>query len=80
MSGLLAYIPFVTPLPVWNYWAWLLVPLCAAVAIVYKTIKCRYVHEIPRQAAAITVWIIVSMIAVAAGIWAVYQVMVVWAA
>jgi len=80
MSGLLAYIPLVTPLPLWDYWAWLLLPLCAAVSIVYKTIKCRFVREIPLQAAAITGWIVLSMIAVAAGIWLLYQIMVVWTA
>jgi len=80
MSHLLAYTPLVTPLPLWNYWAWLLLPLCAAVSIVYKTIKCRFVREIPLQAATITLWIILSMIAVAAGIWLLYQIMVVWTA
>lgn len=80
MSGLLAYIPLVTPLPLWDYWAWLLLPLCAAVSVVYKAIKCRYVREIPRQAAAITLWIILSMVAVAAGIWGLYQILVVWSA
>jgi len=80
MNHLLAYIPLVTPLPLWDYWAWLLLPLCAAVSIVYKTIKCRFVREIPLQAAAITGWIVLSMIAVAAGIWLLYQIMVVWTA
>ena len=80
MSTMLAYIPFVTPLPVWDYWAWLLLPLCIAVAVVYKTIKCRYVRQIPKEAAAITLWIILSMASVAAGIWGLYQVLVVWSA
>ncbi|MGN6626864.1 MAG: hypothetical protein ACTHLN_09615 [Tepidisphaeraceae bacterium] len=74
MTGVLAYIPFLTPLPVWNYWVWLMVPLCAGVSVVYKTIKCRYVHQIPAQATILTLWILASMVAVAVGIFAVYRV------
>ena len=74
MSGVLAYIPFVTPLPVWNYWVWLLIPLCLAVSVVYKSIKCWRINEIPREALVLTLWIIVSMIGVALGVLAVYRV------
>jgi len=45
---------------------WLL-PLCAAVSVVYKSIKCRSADEIPRQAVGIFFWILIGM-AVAAGI------------
>jgi hypothetical protein len=78
MSGLLAYIPMVTPLPVWDYWAWLLIPLCAAVSVVYKTIKCRYVRQIPRESLAITIWILLSMAGVALAIQIVYFLVVDW--
>ena len=55
--------PFLQPLPVWNdwQWPWLLVPLCVGVAVVYKSIKCRYVRQIPREAAVLTVWILLGM-------------------
>ena len=55
--------PFLQPLPVWNdwQWPWLLVPLCAGVAVVYKSIKCRYVRQIPREAAVLSVWILLGM-------------------
>ncbi|MGC4034073.1 MAG: hypothetical protein QM754_20520 [Tepidisphaeraceae bacterium] len=78
MSGLLAYTPLLTPLPLWDYWAWLIIPLCAAVATVYKTIKCRYVTQIPREAAVLTLWIVLAMIGVAAGIWLLFSLMVTW--
>lgn len=78
MSALLAYIPFVTPLPVWDYWAWLLIPLCAAVSVVYKTIKCRYVRQIPKESLAITLWILLSMVGVAVAIQVVYFLVVDW--
>jgi hypothetical protein len=76
--SLLAFAPFLQPLPLWNYWAWLLIPLCIAVSVVYKTIKCRHVRQIPREAAAITMWIILAMIGVAAGVLLVYKLFVQW--
>ena len=32
---LLTYVPFMQPLPVWDVWYLLALPLCAAVSIVY---------------------------------------------
>jgi hypothetical protein len=63
------YRPFLDPM--WGAWSdrvWplLLLPLCVAVAIVYKSIKCRSMSEVPRQAAAITVWIVLGMVAAGA--------------
>ena len=50
------------PLPyVWDYWPWLLLPLCVAVAVVYKSIKCRSMKQVPREAAVITVWILAGL-------------------
>ena len=60
---LLGYTPFVTPLPVWNYWPLLLLPLTAGVAIVYKSIKCRSMNTVPREAASIFFWILLGMAA-----------------
>ncbi|HEX8322824.1 MAG TPA: hypothetical protein VF595_02820 [Tepidisphaeraceae bacterium] len=78
MSGILAYVPFLTPLPVWDYWVWLIIPLCASVSVVYKTIKCRYVRQIPREALSITIWILLSMAGVAVGLQVLYWLMVEW--
>jgi hypothetical protein len=60
--------PFLQPLPVWRdaAWPWLLVPLCGGVAVVYKSIKCRYARQIPREAAVLSVWILLGMAAAAA--------------
>ncbi len=60
--------PFFQPLPVWNYWYLLLLPLCLGVAIVYKSIKCASMKQVPRQAAEITFWIILGMGAAAAAL------------
>jgi hypothetical protein len=59
------YRPFVTPLPVWNYWIWLLIPLCLGVSIVYKAIRIERIADIPKQALIITGWIIGGMAAAA---------------
>jgi len=63
----LAYRPFLDPIPVWPdaVWPWLLIPLCVAVSLVYKAIKCGSMKEVPREAAVITVWIILGMIGAA---------------
>lgn len=67
ISTVLAYRPFLDPLPVWpnSVWPWLIVPLCVAVAIVYKSIRCRTMDRVPREAAGITFWILICMAAAA---------------
>ena len=62
---ILAWVPFLYPLPIWDYWPWLLVPLTAGVAIVYKSVKCQSMRHVPREALVIFVWILVGMVAAA---------------
>ena len=57
----LSYTLFVDPLPIWNYWPVLLIPLAAAVAIVYKAIKLPDMRDVPWQAFVITLWIVFGM-------------------
>lgn len=61
----LAYIPFLYPLPVWDAWPWLLLPLVLAVSIVYKSIKCRTMRQVPRETLVIFVWILIGMLSAA---------------
>jgi hypothetical protein len=56
-----AYTPFLRPLPVWNSWVVLLLPLCVAVAVVYKSIKCHTMSQVPAEAAKATAYILVGM-------------------
>lgn len=63
-----AWRPFLTAMPVWDYWFWLLVPLCAGVAVVYKTTKCRYADTILRESLGLTIWILAGLLAAAAGV------------
>lgn len=56
-----AYTPFVTPLPIWDWWLLTLVPLCLGVAIVYKAMKTDDLSKLPKQALLISFWIIGGM-------------------
>ena len=59
--ALLAYSrPFLQPLPVWDVWYLLLIPLCVAVAVVYKSVKCAEMSQVPREALAILLWILAA--------------------
>jgi hypothetical protein len=62
-----AYRPFKDPLPVWGnfQWPWLLVPLCAAVSLVYKSIRCKSMKTVPREALGLMTVIILGMVAAA---------------
>lgn len=43
--------------------------LCLSIAIVYKTIRCRHVQDIPRAAFALWVTIVAAMYGVGVGLW-----------
>jgi hypothetical protein len=62
------YVPFMQPLPVWDYWYLLAVPLCAGVSVVYKSIRCRSMRTVPREAAKATVWILLGLVGAAVGL------------
>ncbi len=57
--------PFVQPAPLWDYWAWLLVPLCLGIAIVYKCVRCNQMKRVPREALVLFVFILVVMVSAA---------------
>jgi hypothetical protein len=64
MVAVLAYAPFLDALPIWVkpwFWPLLLLPLCAAVAIVYKSIRCREMHEVPRESFILFLTIVLGM-------------------
>ena len=62
-----AYRPFKDPLPVWDNtrWPWLLLPLALAISVVYKSIRCKSMRQVPRDAAVLTLVIILGMVAAA---------------
>ena len=65
LPGVLAYTPFMQPLPAWDVWYLLALPLCAAVSIVYKSIRCRSMRKVPREAAKALGWIVLGLLAAA---------------
>lgn len=66
---------FWQPLPLWDYWYVLLLPLCAGVSIVYKSIKCREMNQVPREAAVIFIMILLGMITAAAVLYGIVRLM-----
>ena len=64
-NGDYQYELFKKPLPVWKYWYLLLLPLCLAISIVYKAIRCESMRRVPREAIGLFVFIIVVMVAAA---------------
>ena len=65
----LAWKPFVQPMPVWDYWYLLPLPLCAGLAIVYKSIKCSDMKRVPREALEIFIVIAGGLGAAAVSLW-----------
>lgn len=72
---LLAMRLFLDPLPVWDIWPWLLLPLCLAVAVVYKCIKCKHVRQVPVEAVKLTLYILLAMTLTAAGVFGAVRLM-----
>ena len=71
---LLAFMPFIDPIPIvsWQKLAMLL-PLCLAIAIVYKTTKCRELRDVPVASLVLWVTILVGMFAVGIGLLVAYN-------
>lgn len=67
-ADLTGYVPFMQPLPAWDVWYLLALPLCAAVSIVYKSIRCRSMRKVPVEAAKALVWIVLGLSAAAVGL------------
>jgi len=44
------------------------VPLCAVVAVVWKSIKCESMRRVPAQSAGLLFWILFTMVAAGAGL------------
>ncbi|MCG3178685.1 MAG: hypothetical protein BIFFINMI_01014 [Phycisphaerae bacterium] len=57
---------FHDPLPVQDFWPWMLVPLAASIAIIYKTLKVPNVRQVPLAALTLTLTILGGMVLAAA--------------
>lgn len=63
------YTPFLQPLKVWDYWPWLLMPLCFGVSLVYKCVRIDDMRRVPVEAFKATLWILFGMAAAAVALW-----------
>ncbi len=52
---------------------WLLVPICASVAIVYKTLRTANLRRLPLQIAWLMTYMLVGLAALGAGLWAIHE-------
>ena len=67
-AAALAFRPFLQPLPVWDYWPWLLLPLTFAISVVYKSVRAESMRQVPLDAIRLTLWIVTAMAAAAAAL------------
>lgn len=51
----------------------LALPLCLSIAVVYKTMRCERLRDVPAQALSLWITIVVSMYAVGVGLWLVFR-------
>jgi hypothetical protein len=58
--------PFRTAAPVWDYWYLLALPICAAIAVVYKCVRCKEMSRVPREALVLTFFMSAVLVVVAA--------------
>jgi len=67
---------FVNPLILpFNMTLLLLPPLCALVAIVYKTIRVEDLRDLPKQTIVLIAYMLAGLVALAAGLWAIHEFM-----
>ncbi|MCP4375436.1 MAG: hypothetical protein GY794_04590 [bacterium] len=52
---------------------WLLLPLCAAVAIIYKTIRISDLRQLPKQAGILIIFMLAGLVALGAGLWVIHE-------
>lgn len=73
MTLLLAYRPFLDPLPVDAIWYLLLVPISFFISMAYKAVRVPELKDFWRQVAVLTAQIVASMIALGVGTYIILQ-------
>ena len=75
MPGLLAML-FLEPIAIHGSWRLvMLVPLSLAIAVVYKTIRCREVRDIPAASAVLCLTMVFGMLAIGVALLVVFRLM-----
>ncbi len=60
---------FVQPLLLDRYWLLMVLPMIAAICVVYKTIKLNDINQLPREAWVLALQIIFFMVLAAVVLW-----------
>ena len=77
MSHLLAWIPFVEPMPsIGAWWPALLIPLTIGISMIYKALKLPTLEKYVQNVLVMTAQIVGSMILLAVGLYVVVQIMI----
>jgi hypothetical protein len=69
LAQLVAWTPLLDPVKVQPYWPWLLIPLAAAIAVIYKTLKVRHVRQVPNASFWLTLTILGGMVLAGAALY-----------
>lgn len=69
---MIAWIDFTSPMLISSAATiWLLIPVCLAVAVVYKTVRTAHLRNIFREVVVLMVYMLVGLVALGAGLWAI---------
>jgi hypothetical protein len=71
IAGTLFYHPLTVPT---DLHLWLLLPLCAAVAIVYKAVRTQHVRRLALDSAVLLAYMVVGLLALGVALWAVVRI------
>jgi hypothetical protein len=52
---------------------WLVIPLCASVAVVYKALRVPSIRELPRAAAGLLLYMVGGLAVLGAALWALHR-------
>jgi len=52
---------------------WLVLPLCASVSIVYKTVRTEDVRRLPVEVAGLFAYMIIGLVALGVALWAIHS-------
>ena len=64
-TSTLAWVPFVTPAPIWDAWVWLLLPLLFGVSVAYKAVRVSSPRRLVIESMLLTVYLLVGLVGAA---------------
>ena len=71
--NLAAWFEHPMQLPADDRLVWLILPLCVAVAVVYKTIRVKSLRRLPWEIALLVGYMVAGLAVLAAGLWLVQE-------